>query len=63
MLLSLNLPVSPLFELVEGLFVKKAAPTMTQTTPISRSIPVSQLQPLAPNLPNTHPNPYLHDRK
>ena len=60
---SANLPVSPHPELIEGLFGEKEAPTMTQIPPISHPSPVSQLQPLAPNPPNIHPNPYLHDRK
>ena len=67
MQLSPNLPISPHPELVEGLSVKKEAPTMTHITAISPPFPAIQLQPMAPKPtqypPNIHPNPYLHDRK
>ena len=55
--------LSPLPMLVEEIFVKKGTSTMTQTTAISPTSPVSQLLPMPPN-PTQYPqNPYLHDRK
>ena len=59
MQLSPNLSISAHLELVEGLFVKKEAPTMTHLTAISPNFPVSQLQPMAPipTLSPPSPNP------
>ena len=56
-----DLSASALPELVEGLSVKKEAPTTTHITPISPSFPAIQLQPMTPiptqYLPNTRQKP------
>ena len=57
MQLSPNLSVSAHPQLVEGLFVKKGPPTMTQTTAISLNSPAIQLQPSRQNPPTIRQNP------